>query len=95
MQTRRAGGNDNPIEPAFRYVLLYLLLAYIGARELQIAGYGYIGQRLCEALQLLYIENAGDVQAAVTDVNTYGHETSWRYDGFGSLKLMYDNIDSN
>ena len=58
------------------YVLLDLLLADVGAGELQVAGHGHAGELLGKALEVLHTEDPGDVQAAVTDVNTSGHETS-------------------
>ena len=76
MQARRAGGHHHAIKLKLGNILLDLLLADVGAGELQIAGYGHIGKLLGKALQILHVQDAGDVQAAVTDVNTNGHETS-------------------
>jgi hypothetical protein len=36
----------------------------------------------------LHIQDACDVQAAVTDVDSCGHETSEEYERLKSLKLM-------
>ena len=75
MQTRRAGCYDYPIELELCNILLDLLLSGIGTGELQISGDCHIGQLFREAFQLLHVQDTGDVQAAVTDVNTNRHET--------------------
>ena len=76
MQAGRAGGHHHAIKFKLCNIILDLLLADVGAGELQIAGYGHIGQLLGKALQIFHVQDAGDIQAAVTDVNTNGHETS-------------------
>ena len=87
MQTRRAGGHDYPVKLEFCNILLDLLLSDIGTGELQIAGDGHIGQLFREAFQLLHVQDTGDVQAAVTDVNTNGHETPDSMIALNHLKL--------
>ncbi|OPY51508.1 MAG: hypothetical protein A4E49_02224 [Methanosaeta sp. PtaU1.Bin112] len=88
MQSRRAGGHNHAIELEFGDILLDLLLADVGAGELQIASYGHIGKLLGKAPQVIHVEDAGDVQAAVTDVDSCGHETSDGCDCLKSLKVM-------
>jgi len=75
-QPRRACGHDNAIQIVLGDILLDLLLADVGAGELQIAGYGHIGKLFCIASQILHVQDSGDVQAAVTDVHSNGHGTS-------------------
>jgi len=76
VQAWRAGGHYHAIKLELGNIFLDLFLADVGAGELQIAGYGNIGQLLGKALQVFHVQDAGDIQAAVTNVNTSGHETS-------------------
>ena len=87
MQTRRACCHDYPVELELFYIFLDLLLSGIGTGELQITGDCHIGQLFREAFQLLHIQDTGDVQAAVTDVNTNRHETPPVMIALNHLKL--------
>jgi len=89
MEAGRAGRHHHPVQFVLGYVLLDLLLADVGAGELQVTGHGHAGERLSKALQVLHIEDPGYIQAAVTDVNTSGHGTSGEYECPSHLNLCH------
>ena len=67
---RRAGGDHDGVEPVGLDVALDHLLAWVRAHELVVLGQRDVGQRLGELGHRLHVDRAGDVQAAVADVDT-------------------------
>ena len=81
MQQRRARRHHNPVQVVFPDVLLDQLLARIGAHVLVGPGHGHVGQRADVLGDRLDIHHAGDVGAAMADVEAHA-------DGF--VFLGYD-----
>ena len=77
VQVRRAGGHHHAGEAFLLDVLLDHLLAERGAHELVVAGDGHVLEVLAGPLgDLLDVDRAGDVAAAVTNVDAdfLGHD---------------------
>ena len=69
VQQRRAGGDDDPVQPQLVNILFDHLLARIGAHVFIIPGNGNIGQFGSDIHQLFDVHRAGDIRSAMADVN--------------------------
>ena len=70
VQVRRAGGHHDPVQVELDDVAFDQFLAGIGAHVLVVPGEGHAGQALGELRQRLHVDHAGDVAAAVADVDS-------------------------
>ena len=69
VQVRRAGGHHDPVQAELDDVPLDQFLAGIGTHVFVVPGQRDVGQPLGELRQRLHVDRAGDVAAAVADVN--------------------------
>ena len=69
VERRRTGRHHDPVEVGLPNVPLHQLLARVGAHVLVVPGKGHAGQPLGELGQRVHVDRAGDIAAAVADVD--------------------------
>ncbi len=74
MHGRGAGGHHHPVELELANVVLNQVLARLAAHVFVVAGHGDVGERSGVLGDFADVDDAGDVGAAVADVDAYSQD---------------------